>query len=44
MGWFSNDPNLTWISNMSLLQPFKELRSLELSKNAIGGWLGNEGM
>lgn len=38
------DANLTWVSNMSPLQPFKELRSLELSGNAIGGWLGNEGM
>lgn len=43
MSWH-NDANLTWVSNMSLLQPFKELKSLELSGNAIGGWLRNEGM
>lgn len=43
LSWL-DDANLTWVSNMSLLQPFKELRSLELSGNAIGGWLGNKGM
>ena len=33
----------SWFLNMSLLQPFKELRILDLSKNGIAGWLGNEG-
>ncbi|XP_050285639.1 receptor-like protein 15 [Quercus robur] len=32
----------TWFLNMSLLQPFKELRSLDISHNRIAGWLGNE--
>ncbi|KAF3951926.1 hypothetical protein CMV_022474 [Castanea mollissima] len=31
-----------WFLNVSLLHPFKELRSLDFSFNAIGGWLGNE--
>ena len=34
----------TWYINMSLFQPFKELRNLDLSYNKIAGWLGNEGM
>lgn len=34
----------TWFLNVSLLQPFKELRILDLSDNGISGWLGNEGM
>lgn len=29
--------------NLSLLQPFKELRLLDLSNNGLRGWLGNEG-
>ena len=33
-----------WFLNVSLLHPFKELRSLDFSLNTIGGWLGNEGM
>lgn len=33
-----------WLLNVSLLQPFKELRSLGLSSNAIGGWIEDEGM
>uniref|UniRef100_A0A7N2LN42 Leucine-rich repeat-containing N-terminal plant-type domain-containing protein n=2 Tax=Quercus lobata TaxID=97700 RepID=A0A7N2LN42_QUELO len=32
----------TWFLNISLLQPFKELRILDLSYNGISGWLGNE--
>ncbi|KAK4571165.1 hypothetical protein RGQ29_029833 [Quercus rubra] len=32
----------TWFLNVSLLHPFKELRSLDFSLNTIGGWLGNE--
>ncbi|KAM3699504.1 hypothetical protein ACJW31_05G030600 [Castanea mollissima] len=32
----------TWYINMSLFQPFKELRNLDLSNNKIAGWLGNE--
>jgi len=34
----------TWYINVSLFQPFKELRNLDLSNNRIAGWLGNEGM
>ena len=34
----------TWFLNVSLLQPFKELRILDLSNNGISGWLGNKGM
>ena len=34
----------TWFLNACLFQPFKELRSLNLSFNQIGGWRGNEGM
>ena len=34
----------TWYINISLFQPFKELRNLDLSDNGIAGWLGNEGM
>ena len=33
----------TWFLNMSLLQPFKELRILDISDNGIAGFLGNEG-
>ena len=33
-----------WYINMSLFQPFKELRNLDLSDNKIAGWLVNEGM
>ena len=33
-----------WFLNVSLLQPFTELRILDLSENGISGWLGNEGM
>ena len=33
----------SWFLNMSLLQPFKELRILDLSFNGIAGWPGNEG-
>ena len=33
----------TWFLNTSLLQPFKELRILDLSFNGIAGWLRNEG-
>ncbi|KAG7990746.1 hypothetical protein I3843_02G039700, partial [Carya illinoinensis] len=33
-----------WLLNVSLLKPFKELRSLDLSFNAIGGCIQDEGM
>ncbi|KAL4625741.1 hypothetical protein ACB092_05G046800 [Castanea dentata] len=39
--WFY-DLKGTWFLNVSLLQPFKELRILDLSNNGISGWLGNE--
>ena len=29
--------------NVSLFETFKELRSLDLSSNSIGGWIENEG-
>ncbi|KAF3964507.1 hypothetical protein CMV_011218 [Castanea mollissima] len=35
-------PDETWLLNASLLLPFKELRSLDLSQNQIGS-LGNQG-
>ena len=38
------DTNETWFLNVCLFQPFKELRSLNLAVNQIGGWRGNEGM
>ncbi|GMY20976.1 receptor-like protein EIX1 [Fagus crenata] len=34
----------TWYLSACSLQPFKELRSLNLSLNQISGRLGNEGM
>ena len=40
---YSGEGEGTWFLNMSLLQPFKELRILDLSDNGIAGWLGNEG-
>ena len=39
-----NQEQDTWFLNMSLFQPFKELRNLDLSDNRIASWLGNEGM
>ena len=38
------DDETNWYLNACLFQPFKELRSLNLSANQIGGWRGNEGM
>ncbi|KAF5464431.1 hypothetical protein F2P56_014506 [Juglans regia] len=32
-----------WLLNVSILEPFKELRSLDMSFNAIGGWIPYEG-
>ncbi|XP_041021879.1 receptor like protein 21-like [Juglans microcarpa x Juglans regia] len=32
-----------WLLNVSMLEPFKELRSLDISFNAIGGWIPYEG-
>ncbi|KAL4625747.1 hypothetical protein ACB092_05G047200 [Castanea dentata] len=39
---WQDDVRGTWFFNLSLLQPFKELRILDLSNNGIAGWLGNE--
>ncbi|GLT53546.1 hypothetical protein SLA2020_268110 [Shorea laevis] len=39
--YFDNNPRML---NVSLLVPLKELTSLNLSSNAIGGCLPNEGM
>ncbi|XP_050289661.1 receptor-like protein 8 [Quercus robur] len=36
--------NENWFLNESLLQPFKELRILDLSRNGIRGWQGNKDM
>lgn len=33
-----------WLLNVSIFRAFKELRSLNLSLNEIGGWIENEGM
>lgn len=33
-----------WLLNVSMLQPFKELRNLDLSANGTLGWLENEGI
>ena len=33
-----------WFLNVSLFESFKELRSLDLSLNAIGGWIEHKGM
>ncbi|EOY25914.1 Uncharacterized protein TCM_027285 [Theobroma cacao] len=33
-----------WYFNISLLQPFKELRSLNLSYNKISDWIQNQGV
>jgi hypothetical protein len=38
------DYNNRWLLNVSLLVPLKELTTLNLSGNAIGGCLPNEGM
>ncbi|XP_041016837.1 receptor-like protein 13 [Juglans microcarpa x Juglans regia] len=35
--------NHNWLLNVSLFQPFKELTSLDLSGNEIGGCIANEG-
>ncbi|GMY34562.1 receptor like protein 21-like, partial [Fagus crenata] len=40
--WYYLDNSETWFLNACLFQPFKELRSLNLSVNQIGGWRGNE--
>ncbi|KAK7814580.1 receptor like protein 21 [Quercus suber] len=34
----------TWLLNVSLLMPFKDLKGLDLTDSQFGGWLGNEGM
>jgi hypothetical protein len=41
---YENENKKHWLLNVSLLVPFKELRSLNLSGNAIGGCLPTEGM
>ena len=35
---------IVWLLNVSLFESFKELRSLDLSINAIGGWIEHKGM
>nr|XP_023927102.1 protein STRUBBELIG-RECEPTOR FAMILY 6-like [Quercus suber] len=34
---------MVWFLNVSLFESFKELRSLDLSFNAIGGWIEHKG-
>ena len=36
--------HMVWFLNVSLFESFKELRSLDLSFNAIGGWIEHKGM
>ena len=35
---------MVWFLNVSLFESFKELRSLDLASNAIGGWIEHKGM
>ncbi|KAF3946587.1 hypothetical protein CMV_027163 [Castanea mollissima] len=35
--------DVAWFLNVSLFESFKELRSLDLSLNAIGGWIEHKG-
>ncbi|XP_075666491.1 receptor-like protein 14 isoform X2 [Castanea sativa] len=35
--------DMVWFLNVSLFESFKELRSLDLSFNAIGGWIEHKG-
>ncbi|KAM4113361.1 hypothetical protein ACJW30_05G215200 [Castanea mollissima] len=35
--------DMVWFLNVSLFESFKELRSLDLSLNAIGGWIEHKG-
>ena len=42
--FYFNDMNMGWFLNVSLFESFKELRSLDLSFNAIGGWIEHKGM
>ena len=36
--------DMVWFPNVSLFESLKELRSLDLSYNAIGGWIEHKGM
>ena len=40
----SDFKDMVWLLNVSLFESFKELRSLDLSFNAIGGWIEHKGM
>ena len=42
--FYYKDYDKIWRLNISIFQAFKELRSLNLSFNEIGGWIENEGM
>ena len=42
--WYEINENIIWFLNISLFQSFKELRTLNLSANGIGGWIENKGM
>ncbi|XP_075666068.1 receptor-like protein 14 [Castanea sativa] len=42
--YYSSDfKDMVWFLNVSLFESFKELRSLDLSLNAIGGWIEHKG-
>ena len=41
---YFNFNHMVWFLNVSLFESFKELRSLDLSFNAIGGWIEHKGM
>ena len=40
----SDFKDMVWLLNVSLFESFKDLRSLDLSFNAIGGWIEHKGM
>lgn len=42
--FYYEDYDKIWLLNISIFRAFKELRSLNLSFNEIGGWIENEGM
>ncbi|KAK7826593.1 receptor-like protein 56 [Quercus suber] len=40
--YYYDRKNIIWFLNVSLFETFQELKSLNLSCNAIGGWIENE--
>ncbi|KAL0012857.1 hypothetical protein SO802_007965 [Lithocarpus litseifolius] len=43
LGYSFEFKDMAWFLNVSLFESFKELRSLDLSFNAIGGWIEHKG-